>query len=239
MTDDIVVLPCRAVLFDCDGVLVDSDAAVQHAWARWAVRYRFDPAEVTSVVHGRRSADTVDMLVEPHVRTEALATIDAYEIEDVDKVTAVPGALELITTMPPAVWAVVTSGTAPLATARLNAAGLRVPPVLVTADDVENGKPAPDGYLSAAAALGVRPQVTVVLEDSASGVESARAAGVAAVVGVGDRALETDADVVVPDLRALSWHGTGIAARTGDLLRRAAPEPKTPPSDTCFARSDS
>jgi sugar-phosphatase len=179
------------------------------------------------------------MLVEPHARTEALATIDAYEIEDVDKVTAVPGALELIMTMPTAVWAVVTSGTTPLATARLNAAGLRVPPVLVTADDVENGKPAPDGYLAAAAALGLRPQVTVVIEDSGSGVESARAAGVAAVVGVGDRALETDADIVVPDLRALSWNGTGIAARTGDLLRRAAPEPKTPPSDTCFARSDS
>jgi sugar-phosphatase len=118
---------------------------------------------------------------------------------------------------------VVTSGTTPLATARLNAAGLRVPAVLVTADDVENGKPAPDGYLAAAAALGLRPQVTVVLEDSASGVESARAAGVGAVIGVGDRALATDADVVVPDLRALSWNGTGIGVRSGGLLR-GAPE---------------
>ncbi len=115
--------------------------------------------------------------------------------------------------------------------------------MLVTADDVENGKPAPDGYLAAAAALGVRPRVTVVLEDSASGVESARAAGVGAVVGVGDRALETDADVVVPDLRALFWNGTGIAARSGDLLRRGL-EPSSPSdtystrSDTYFTRSD-
>ena len=237
MTDAIVVLPCRAVLFDCDGVLVDSDAAVQHAWTRWAVSYRFDPAEVTSVVHGRRSADTVAMLVEPDARTEALATIDAVrEIEDVDKVTAIPGALDLITTMPPAVWAVVTSGTTPLATARLKAAGLPVPAVLVTADDVENGKPAPDGYLAAAAALGVRPRVTVVLEDSASGVESARAAGVGAVVGVGDRALETDAG-----RRGARPSGAVLGtAPASQPLRRSAETrgwspPSPPPSDTSHA----
>ncbi len=111
-----------------------------------------------------------------------------------------------------------TSGTRPLARARLQAAGLPLPDVMVTADDVSAGKPAPEGYLAAAAALGVPPADCVVLEDAVAGVLAARAAGVGAVIGVGERALATDADVVVTDLRALTVVDGGLRV-AGSRLR--------------------
>ncbi len=125
--------------------------------------------------------------------------------------------------MAPDVWAVVTSGTNALARARLDAAGITPPPVVIAAEHVSRGKPAPDPYLAAADALGVSPADSIVVEDSGSGVESARLAGVGAVLGVGTRALETDADVVVADLRAVAWS----ARRTG---RRSARSPASSPA---------
>jgi sugar-phosphatase len=216
---DAIRLPCRGVLFDCDGVLVDSDISVARSWKRWAEAYGLRPEEVAEMVHGRRSQDTVGLLIAEPDRSEALATIDRYEVEDARIVTAIPGARELLSGMPDAAWAIVTSGVTPLARARLAAAGLPVPGVLVTADDVTAGKPAPDGFRAAAGALRLAPSDTVVLEDSPAGVEAARAAGVGAVLGVGERALETDADVVVPDLRAVRWTADGLAIRAEDALR--------------------
>ena len=215
--------PCRAVLFDCDGVLVDSDASVVRAWSRWAVSYGLDPAAVVPLVHGRRAADTVAMLVDPRDRAAALDRINAYEIEDAAGVVPVPGAGELVAGLDGTPWAVVTSGTRALATARLRAARIPLPAVLVTADDVAAGKPAPDGYAGAAAALGVAAPDAVVLEDAAAGVRAARAAGVGAVIGVGTRALETDADVVVPDLRALTWDDGALHVRAGSALGAPLP----------------
>jgi sugar-phosphatase len=110
--------------------------------------------------------------------------------------------------MPAGSWAVVTSGTYALATARLRAAGFAVPDVLVTADDVARGKPDPEGYLAAAAQLGRTPHETIVLEDAQAGIEAARAAGVSAVVGVGRNNLR--ADLVVPDLTGVHWTGDGL-----------------------------
>jgi mannitol-1-/sugar-/sorbitol-6-phosphatase len=202
--------PCTAVLFDCDGVLVDSDACVISAWSRWAVDQGFEPDEVVAVVHGRRSADTVRLLVAPEGVPAALARIDRYELEDARSVTAIPGALILTAAIPAQQWAVVTSGTTRLARARLTAAGLPRPDVLVTADDVKHGKPAPDGYLSAARQRGVAVGETVVLEDAVAGIQAARAAGVRAVIGVGGRGLAEVADVVVPDLRAIAWTPDGL-----------------------------
>jgi sugar-phosphatase len=214
-----LVLEGSAVLFDCDGVLVDSDVSVDRAWTRWANRYGLDPEEVVAMVHGRRTADTVALLMDPADVAEAIAAIDAYELEDAAAATGIGGARDLVAMFASDDWAVVTSGTNALARARLEAAGITPPHVLIAAEDVAHGKPAPDPYLSAAAALGVSPAATIVVEDSGSGVESARLAGVGAVLGVGARALETDADIVVADLRAVAWTVQGLAIACHAVLR--------------------
>jgi sugar-phosphatase len=201
-------LPAQAVLFDCDGVLVDSDASVRTAWTRWARRYGFDPDTVVDQVHGRRTVDTVRLLV-PDRYDAALADINRIELEDAAGVTAIPGAAALTAQIAaldgPPRWAVVTSGTRALATARLAAAGIRAPLVLVSADDVTHGKPAPEGYQLAAGQLGVPASATLVLEDAPSGVEAARSAGVGAIVSVGNRRLEGDISFVVADLQGVRW----------------------------------
>jgi sugar-phosphatase len=216
---DVVTVPADGVLFDCDGVLVDSDASVAQAWGRWARKYQLDPVAVGEMVHGRRAADTVELLIGPADRGVALDDINAFEVEDAATVTPVPGALELIDAMAGAGWAVVTSGNRILARARLSAAGIAPPDVLITADDVVNGKPDAEGYLAAARQIGVAAERTVVFEDAASGVLAARAAGVGAVVGVGARALETDADVVVEDLRGITWQGGALQIQGAGILR--------------------
>jgi sugar-phosphatase len=189
-------LPAGALLFDCDGVLVDSDLSVHRAWTRWAQSYRLDPDAVFAVVHGRRAADTVAVLIQSDLQAEAIRRINRYELEDAASVGAIRGAKKLTISLPPEIWAVVTSGTTALATARLMHAGITRPAILVTADDVAAGKPAPDGYLRAAAGLGV-----------------------GAVVGVGERVLDAGADVVVADLTGLAWSGGILSIEASALLR--------------------
>ncbi|HEY8302516.1 MAG TPA: HAD-IA family hydrolase [Jatrophihabitans sp.] len=200
------LLPAAAILFDCDGVLVDSDASVYSAWRRWALAQELDPDEVSDVVHGRRAADTVAALLPPERRAGAELLINAYEVDDAGAVTAIAGAAELVAAVP--CWAVVTSGRRELAIARLRAAGLPVPPVLVTAEDVRHGKPHPEGYLAGARGLGIDPADTIVVEDAAAGIAAARAAGVGAVVGIGRPGLDTDAWTA--DLTGLRWTGSGL-----------------------------
>lgn len=214
----IAELSCRVVLFDCDGVLVDSDATVTRSWHRWAQAYALEPDAVVSRTHGRRASDSVALLVGETDRAVALERINAYELDDAASVLAIPGALDLISSVPDPARAVVTSGSTALAKARLRAAGIDPPSVLVTGDDIANGKPAPDGYLQAAAALGVAPRDAVVLEDSRTGVEAAHAAGVGGVIGVGPSARDTGADVVVADLRVVTWTGSGL--RVADTAAR-------------------
>jgi sugar-phosphatase len=217
---DLVTLPCRGLLFDSDGVLVDSDASVHLSWSRWARDHGLDPAEVVVAVHGRRSADTVALLVDSARQAAALEAIDRYEVEDAATVRALPGAAELLGSLPRGGWAVVTSGRRPLASARLAAAGLPVPAVLVCAEDVPAGKPDPAGYRRAAEALGVAPADCVVLEDSPAGVAAGQAAG-AVVLGVSERALATDAQLVVRGLSGLRWDGERLEIPASALLRDA------------------
>ena len=132
-------------------------------------------------MHGRRAADTVAALLPPGRRAEAERMINTFEVEDAAAVTAIAGAADLVATVPR--WAVATSGRRELALARLRAAALPVPAVLVAAEDVRHGKPHPEGYLAAARRLGVDPADTVVVEDAAAGVAAARAAGVGSVRG--------------------------------------------------------
>jgi mannitol-1-/sugar-/sorbitol-6-phosphatase len=204
-------LACDGVLFDCDGVLVDSDASVMYSWQQWADAVGLDRDAITSIVHGRRSEDTIAELLPADRLTDAVALIERIEVADAARVTAIAGACELLAVLPAGRWAVVTSGTRALATARLHAAGLPIPDVLVTADDVANGKPDPEGYRTAARRLALEPARTVVLEDAPSGVLAARATGVAAVIGVGSRDGLPEVELRVRDLTALYWTGHGLA----------------------------
>jgi sugar-phosphatase len=206
-------LRCDGVLFDCDGVLVDSDASVDLSWRRWAEAVGLEPDALDGIVHGRRSEDTIADLLPADRQAAATELIERIEVEDAARVTAIAGASDLIAALPAGRWA----GTRALATARLAAAGLPVPDVLVTADDVTNGKPDPEGYRTAALRLGYDPARTVVLEDAPSGVLAARAAGAGGVIGVGSRDGLPDVDMRVRDLTELRWTGYGLAvtARTG------------------------
>jgi sugar-phosphatase len=220
VSDDQLFLPGTAVLFDLDGVLVDSDADVEAAWSAWAHGYGLSPAQVLAVVHGRRTADTVaDFFAAGPDAVTALARIDELELTGVREAIAIEGATALTASLQPDRWAVVTSGRRELAGARLQAAGIWPVPVLVAAEDVTAGKPAPDGYLRAAAALGVDPAVAIVIEDAVQGVRAARSAGVGHVLGVGARAVESQADVVIADLRAATWARDGLRIDRAAALR--------------------
>ena len=174
---------CSAILFDLDGVLVDSIASVERAWRKFAARHKLDVATVLEAAHGHRSIDTIRLLV-PDADAEAENLIvEQDEVDDAESVNATEGAGELLSILPPQRWTIVTSGTRPLATARLRAAALPIPKHLVAADEVVNGKPHPEPYIKGATALGFRPAECVVFEDAPTGIRSARDAG-AKVIGV-------------------------------------------------------
>lgn len=182
----------RAILFDMDGTLVDSTAVVERTWTRFAERHGLDASEVIAACHGRRSAETVAEFVPPGVSVlRETAIIDAEEIEDVEGVVEVGGAARLLASLPVDRWALVTSADRELAMRRMAAAGLPMPPVTITAEDVVNGKPAPDGYLAAAQALGVSPADCLIFEDAPAGLQAARASG-AQVIAVGTTLQERD-----------------------------------------------
>ena len=193
-------LPAGILLFDSDGVLVDSDSSVIAAWTEWADHYDLPTGEVLDMVHGHPARQTVAHWLPVRAQPEALGLIVRLELATASSVRAMPGAVETVSSLGSRRWAVITSGTAQLAAARLAAAGISRPPVLVTADDVANGKPAPDPYLAAARELGRDPGEGVVFEDAPAGIDSARAAGVGAVVGVGRQTQDLDVDAYVPDL---------------------------------------
>ena len=171
-----------AFLFDADGTLLDSIAAANRVWRRWAQSHGLDPDKVLGVIHGRRVVDSIRRLKpELDVEREA-AAITQGEIADVEGVVAIKGAVAFINTLPPRKWAIVTSAPRALALRRLNAAGIPIPRVLVTAEDVSRGKPAPDCFLYAARLLDVAPEACLVWEDTAAGIAAAQAAGAAALV---------------------------------------------------------
>ena len=189
------------LLFDCDGVLVDSQQVVDQAWTQLASEYALDATALLAEAHGRPASATVDRFVAPDRRAEAQARIDALELELAGRVPEIPGARALLESLDRSTWAVATSGGRELTLAKLRAAGLPHPPALVTADDVRHGKPDPEPYLLAASLLGRPASRCVVFEDSVAGLQAARAAGVGVVVGVGPVARESGlADVVVSDL---------------------------------------
>ena len=199
-------LACGALLFDLDGVLIDSTNCIIRHWATWADLHGLELSEVMEVAHGLRTVETM-RLVAPHLDIEAEAERHtAREIADTDGIVAIGGALRLVDGLPDDAWAVVTSGGAELAKARLRRAGLPVPTILVTADDVLHGKPAPDPYLLGAERLGVPVEQCVAVEDAPSGLQSARAAGMRAIGVASTHSREElhRATVIVDRLSALS-----------------------------------
>jgi sugar-phosphatase len=169
-----------AVLFDMDGTLIDSTAAVVATWTRWAVRIGVPAAELLADVHGRPTAHTIARFAGARDHAEEHAWIHAVALAERTSITAIPGAAGLLAHLATP-WAIVTAADDALARYRLGLAGLAVPPVLVTTDRVAHGKPAPDGYLLAARSLGVAPADCVVFEDTPIGIEAARRAGSAVV----------------------------------------------------------
>lgn len=176
-------LRARALLFDMDGTLVDSTAVVEAVWRDFSSRYGLDPAEVLGFAHGRPTAVTVRRFAPAEVDVAAVtAELDARELEDVVGVVAVPGAQGLLEALAGAPLAVVTSASRELARRRMSAAGISPPEALVSAEDVVEGKPAPEGYLRAAALLGADPTDCVAFEDAEAGLLAARASGASVVV---------------------------------------------------------
>jgi len=201
-------LSCRALLFDMDGVLVDSTAAVARVWSVWASKHGLDPETVVKIAHGRPSISTIRELLPDADHEAEDREVERLEIEDVEGIVALPGAAELLHALPPNRYAIVTSATRPLAEVRLRAAGLLVPANLVTARDVQRGKPNPDPYLRGARILGVAPAECVVIEDAPSGIRAGKAAGsrvVALRTTASDAELqEAGADWIVDDCAELT-----------------------------------
>jgi mannitol-1-/sugar-/sorbitol-6-phosphatase len=198
----VAVIRCGAILFDLDGVLMDSRVCVERHWTRWANSRGIDVALVLAEAHGRRTTDTI-RAVAPSLDIEAEARLlEAAEAVDFDGVTTLPGAAELLEALPSGSWTVVTSGTRALATGRLAQGGLPIPQQLITADDVERGKPDPQPYLAGAAALGVDPSECLVVEDAPAGIEAGKTAGmtVLAVTTTFEARTLTAADHVVGSL---------------------------------------
>jgi sugar-phosphatase len=171
-----------AFLFDMDGTLLDSIASANRCWRQWAEGHGLDFAQIQPTMHGMRAVETIRRWA-PHldVATEYAALTQA-EMDDMDDVVAISGADLFLRALPRDRWALVTSAPRQLAERRIAAAGLIDPPLLVTADDVAHGKPAPDCFLLAAQRLGVAPAQCLVWEDAAAGIAAAEAAGMGVVV---------------------------------------------------------
>ena len=207
---------CRAILFDLDGVLVDSSVIVERHWRRWATQHGLQSEHILANAHGRRTMDTLHA-VASHLQLDLeqeAALLEKSEIEDTEGLIAVPGAAGLLQALPGRSWAIVTSGSRLLATTRLQAVGLPVPQAFVTAEQVSLGKPHPEGYVKAARLLGLEPQDCLVIEDAPAGIQAAHAAG-SRVIGVTTTFSVVDlegADFVVPELShlrlAFTEHGT-------------------------------
>ncbi|HZR32076.1 MAG TPA: HAD family hydrolase [Terriglobales bacterium] len=208
---------CAAILFDLDGVLVNSTPAVARQWRLWARKHSILPEDVLRIAHGRRTVEVVRLLA-PHLDADAESErIEKREADDVEGVTVVRGALELVSSLSDGLWAVVTSGTRYLATSRLGRHGLPIPKVLVTADDVQNGKPHPEPYLKGAQLLAVAPEECLVIEDAPAGIQSAHTSGmyVIAVSTTYPVGALSAADAIVNDL-------SGIRARLAEDGRKLA-----------------
>lgn len=205
-----MIHPCKALLFDNDGVLVDSHDAAIEAWGIWSSEFapHFDWNQPQNA--GRRAEDKVREQVDATLFEAANDRINELEQATAHLTVALGGAVALTSSLPAGSWTVCTSANTRLGIARLEAAGIPVPAELVTGDDVSRGKPFADPYLLGASRLGFDIADCVVFEDAEAGVQAGLAAGVGLIIGVSERALETTASIVVRDLAGITFDGSTL-----------------------------
>ena len=208
---------CSGVLFDLDGVLIDSTPAVTRVWRGWAARHGLNPEEVVRRAHGRPSIATIRELLPQADAASENRIVEQSEIDDIAGIVPLPGAQELLQALRPDRWTVVTSCTRPLAEVRLRAAGLKIPEQMVTCSDVENGKPHPEPYLKGAAALGLAAGDCVVIEDAPAGIRSGKAAG-ARVIAVRTTAPEKELKAAGADWIVGSCGDIAVGEETVELV---------------------
>jgi sugar-phosphatase len=205
------LLTCRALLFDLDGTLIDSSARIRRLWQWWAARHGIEYESLVGIILGRTAVETIQIVAPQLVAEREIDALETEEVSDMHDVTAYPGALDLLKRLDGAPWAIVTSGSARVANARIRHVALPQPPVLITADQIQYGKPAPEPYLLAASQLGVKPQDCVVVEDAPVGLAAGKAAGmrVVAIASTHPREELKDADAVVGSLGSIDLHADG------------------------------
>ncbi len=168
---------CAGLLFDLDGVLISSTPAVARVWRQWAVEHGFNPDEVVTCAHGRPSLTTIREYLPNADHEVENREVERREIEDLEGIVPLPGALDLLRSLPEDRWTIVTSCTRPLAEVRIKAAGLPLPKKMITSNDISNGKPHPEPFLKGASALGFPATECVVFEDVPAGVRAGKGAG--------------------------------------------------------------
>jgi sugar-phosphatase len=222
---------CLGVLFDLDGVLVDSTPAVARCWTKWSLQHGFVPEEVIRRAHGRPSMATLRELLPDADHEAENREMERWEIEDIDDVVPLPGAMQLLQALPPERWAIVTSCTRPLAEVRIRVGGLPQPKHLITSADVQRGKPDPEPYTKGAMSLGFAPADCVVVEDAPAGIRAGKAAG-ASVIAL--RTTETDSELtaagagwIVTDLGSVRLNTSSSDGRI-ELHLSGSPRRQTP-----------
>jgi len=225
---------CRALLFDLDGVLIDSTPAVTRVWTQWAIAHGFDPAEVVRRAHGRPSIATIREYLPKSDYEAENREVERGEIGDLKGVVTLPGARELLSALPPDRWTIVTSCTRPLAEVRLRAAALPIPERLLTCDDVKNGKPDPEPYLKGASWLGVSAKDCVVVEDVPAGIRAGKAAS-ARVIACRTTASESElkaagADWIVQNCKSMSVSRLDASGELRIVLEAEQQDPRPRPT---------
>jgi sugar-phosphatase len=210
--------PVRALLFDNDGVLSDSIESVDASWGEWASIYAPD-FQISYEHHGIRAEELVAKYVKADLYQEALDRIIELEIAMTYLTKPMPGAVEITTALPAGTWTIVTSALPQLAHARLEKAGIPIPNELVTSSDVTKGKPDPEPYLVGARKLGIAIEDCVVFEDAPNGILSGKRSGAGLVVGVGQEAMDSEADIVVKSLLGISFDGNHLHISSESRLR--------------------
>ncbi|MDF3982248.1 HAD-IA family hydrolase [Luteibacter sp. PPL201] len=203
------LIEAAALLFDMDGTLIDSRVVVEKIWKRWCDAHGLDWHAVLPRLHGVRMYDSVKEFTPAGLDVQAeYEALYAEEVNDVDGIVPIPGAPELLAALPPSAWTIVTSADTVLATARLGAAGIALPPRMVTGEIVTLGKPDPEGYLLGASRLQADPADCVVFEDARAGIEAGQAAGAWVIAIAGDHPEEIPQGVAwIPDLTVLRFDG--------------------------------
>ncbi|OKO99476.1 HAD-IA family hydrolase [Xenorhabdus eapokensis] len=173
---------CKAILFDLDGTLVDSGSCIERLWYQWAQENHLDTKYVLSIIHGRTIEETLKLISSYFYNQHCVDEIKERAIAELNQVKPIAGAADFIKTIPAGRMAIVTSGAKKVSMQSIISAGIPVPDIMVTSEDISRGKPNPEPYLKAAEILGVQPSECLVFEDADSGIQSALAAGMSVII---------------------------------------------------------